>query len=58
MLIASHDPIVYEAGIVDRVIHLRDGKVEKTTGPAPDWFADGSIGRGPYFPGPKGEAHA
>jgi putative ABC transport system ATP-binding protein len=27
ILIASHDPIVYESDIVDRVIHLRDGKV-------------------------------
>jgi putative ABC transport system ATP-binding protein len=28
VLIASHDPIVFEAGIVDRVIHLRDGRIE------------------------------
>ncbi len=28
ILIASHDPIVYESKIVDRVIHLRDGKIE------------------------------
>jgi putative ABC transport system ATP-binding protein len=27
VLIASHDPIVYESDIVERVIHLRDGKV-------------------------------
>lgn len=27
-IIASHDPIVYEAPIVDRVITIRDGKVE------------------------------
>jgi putative ABC transport system ATP-binding protein len=27
VLIASHDPIVYESPIVDRVIHVRDGKV-------------------------------
>jgi putative ABC transport system ATP-binding protein len=27
MLIASHDPIVYESDIIERVIHIRDGKV-------------------------------
>ena len=27
LLIASHDPIVYEAAIVDRVIAMRDGKI-------------------------------
>ena len=27
ILISSHDPIVYESEIVERVIHLRDGKV-------------------------------
>ena len=27
ILIASHDPIVYEAGVVDRVVEMRDGKV-------------------------------
>jgi putative ABC transport system ATP-binding protein len=27
MLIASHDPIVYESDIVERVIHVRDGKI-------------------------------
>jgi putative ABC transport system ATP-binding protein len=28
VLIASHDPMVYESRIVDRVIRLRDGRVE------------------------------
>lgn len=28
ILIASHDPLVYESGIVDRVIHVRDGKID------------------------------
>jgi putative ABC transport system ATP-binding protein len=32
VLIASHDPIVYESHIVDRVIHLRDGKVDEGDG--------------------------
>jgi putative ABC transport system ATP-binding protein len=27
ILIASHDPLVYESEIVDRVVHVRDGKV-------------------------------
>ena len=27
VLIASHDPIVYESNIVERVVHLRDGKI-------------------------------
>ena len=29
LLIASHDPLVYESKIVDRVIHFRDGKIEE-----------------------------
>ena len=29
ILIASHDPLVYESKIVGRVIHLRDGKIEE-----------------------------
>lgn len=32
VLIASHDPIVYRSSMVDRVIHLRDGKVEAGNG--------------------------
>jgi putative ABC transport system ATP-binding protein len=28
VLIASHDPLVYESKIVDHVIHFRDGKIE------------------------------
>jgi putative ABC transport system ATP-binding protein len=32
ILFASHDPIVYESDLADRVIDLRDGRVE---GPAP-----------------------
>jgi len=31
VLIASHDPIVYESNVVDRVIHIRDGKIEGGT---------------------------
>jgi putative ABC transport system ATP-binding protein len=27
VLIASHDPLVYESDIVERVIHVRDGKI-------------------------------
>jgi putative ABC transport system ATP-binding protein len=27
VLIASHDPIVYESGVVDRVIEMRDGSI-------------------------------
>jgi len=27
VLIASHDPLVYESDIVDRVIHIRDGRI-------------------------------
>ncbi len=30
VLIASHDPVVWASGIVDRVIHLRDGRIEET----------------------------
>jgi len=28
LLLASHDPLVYESGVVDRVVNLRDGRVE------------------------------
>jgi putative ABC transport system ATP-binding protein len=28
ILIASHDPIVYEFPAVDRVVHIRDGRVD------------------------------
>ncbi len=31
VLIASHDPAVYESDVVDRVIHLRDGKIDGET---------------------------
>jgi putative ABC transport system ATP-binding protein len=27
ILIASHDPLVYESGAVDRVVEMRDGKI-------------------------------
>jgi putative ABC transport system ATP-binding protein len=33
LIIASHDPVVYEAEVIDRVIHVRDGKIEKAGGP-------------------------
>jgi putative ABC transport system ATP-binding protein len=32
ILIASHDPLVYEENLVDRVIHVRDGKIEEDAG--------------------------
>jgi putative ABC transport system ATP-binding protein len=28
VIIASHDPLVYDAGVIDRVIHMRDGRIE------------------------------
>jgi putative ABC transport system ATP-binding protein len=28
ILIASHDPLVYDSAVVDRIINLRDGKIE------------------------------
>jgi len=28
VLIASHDPLVYQSGVVDRVVNLRDGKID------------------------------
>ena len=27
LLIASHDPLIYEADIVDRVVEMRDGRI-------------------------------
>ena len=35
IIIASHDPLVYEAGLIDRVIHLRDGRIEERAGGIP-----------------------
>jgi putative ABC transport system ATP-binding protein len=34
VIIASHDPLVYEANMVDRVVEVRDGKVEGPAGQA------------------------
>lgn len=31
VLITSHDPLVYQAAIVDRVVKLRDGRLEEET---------------------------
>ena len=31
VLIASHDPLVYQSDVVDRVVHLRDGRIEGET---------------------------
>ncbi len=30
IIIASHDPIVHESGVVDRVIEMRDGKITRS----------------------------
>ncbi len=35
ILMASHDPIVYESSIVDRVIHVRDGRIDGDGRPGP-----------------------
>ena len=34
ILIASHDPIVYESRFVDRLVHLRDGRIDGNGCPA------------------------
>ncbi len=31
VVVASHDPLVYQAGVVDRTVSFRDGKVEADT---------------------------
>ena len=28
LIMASHDPLVYESGVVDRVVNLRDGRID------------------------------
>jgi putative ABC transport system ATP-binding protein len=28
LLLASHDPLVYESGVVDRVVNVRDGRID------------------------------
>jgi putative ABC transport system ATP-binding protein len=34
ILVASHDPLVYECGMVDRVVEMRDGKIRQPGGAA------------------------
>ena len=29
LILASHDPLVYESPVADRVVHVRDGKIEE-----------------------------
>jgi putative ABC transport system ATP-binding protein len=58
VLIASHDPLVYEGSLVDRVIHVRDGKLEENIGPAPVVpLLDGG-GQVAHFTHGKFEGHA
>ena len=33
LLLASHDPLVYEAGIINRVVQMRDGSILTNDGP-------------------------
>ena len=28
LILASHDPLVYESGVVDRIVNLRDGRID------------------------------
>jgi putative ABC transport system ATP-binding protein len=30
ILIASHDPLVYESGMVNRVVEMRDGRIRES----------------------------
>lgn len=32
VIIASHDPVVYDADVIDRVVHFRDGRIEGIAG--------------------------
>jgi putative ABC transport system ATP-binding protein len=34
IIIASHDPIVFESGVIDRVVEMRDGRVVESGGAA------------------------
>jgi putative ABC transport system ATP-binding protein len=54
VLIASHDPLVYEASLVDRVIHLRDGRIEENPERGP--FAPSLSLTEPMTPFPPGRA--
>jgi hypothetical protein len=50
---------VYEAETVDRVVHFRDGRIERTTSPpSPIRYEAEVASRGIYFPGARIEAHA
>jgi putative ABC transport system ATP-binding protein len=40
VIVASHDPIVFEAPLVDQVIHFRDGKVDEASGRSSDRCGD------------------
>lgn len=33
ILIASHDPVVVEAGVIEKVVALRDGRITEVKGP-------------------------
>jgi putative ABC transport system ATP-binding protein len=35
LLIASHDPIVYESDVIDRIVDMRDGRVSPGAGDVP-----------------------
>jgi putative ABC transport system ATP-binding protein len=35
LLIASHDPIVYESDVIDRIVDMRDGMVSPGAGGVP-----------------------
>ncbi len=58
VIIASHDPVVYESSIIDQIIHFRDGRVERITSRGVDIYApllrDGRV----YFPDLGIEGHA
>jgi putative ABC transport system ATP-binding protein len=58
VLIASHDPIVYESETVDRVVHFRDGRIDRPTGPSRTCLEADVVSPGIYFPGGKIEGHA
>ena len=40
VIVASHDPVVFEAPLVDQVVHFRDGKVDEVSTQAVDRCGD------------------
>jgi putative ABC transport system ATP-binding protein len=58
VIVASHDPVVFEAKPVDQIIHFRDGKVDGVSGRDSDHCRDSVFDDTIFLSGRKIEGHA